>query len=84
MKQPEARVGDIKIYHESCGGGLIVHGKVEVLEVVRTPTERTPWDGYAYRLKALEDLHFTEIGLEFTVWVADEHGGYRSWHFFNT
>ena len=73
----DAKKGDVKYYHES--GDI---WRVEVLEVQRKDYGKTP--GEEYSLKLLEVLSTNarnppKAGIEFSVWKAENAGGYAGW-----
>jgi len=74
----EAKRGNIKYYHES--GDI---WKVEVLDVKKQDYGNTP--GEEYSLKLLEIINTNaknppKTGIEFSVWKAENSGGYAGWH----
>ena len=74
----DAKVGDIKYYHDS--GDIF---KVEVLDVQERAYGKTI--GEEYKLRLLEVVYTNAknrptSGLEFAVWKVKDVGAYAGWH----
>lgn len=77
----EAKVGEIKYYHEA--GDIF---KVEVLNIQERNYGTA--DGDEYSLRLIEIVRTTaknppSSGLEFAVWKARDARGYSGWHLLN-